>query len=440
MKKLLENMTYKRTVEVTCERRKNMKNFKKWIMGVTAVAGLTVGSQVCRDSVYANQVDIVPPKGALSIVGATYKDGVFYTDAVNVTLSIEALDEVTATENIMMMLSDTAITGTIAVDDEKWEPYAMTKPWTLKNTTSENLIYLYLKDEANNISPNIVLDTASTFTITYAGEGENMPAAKTAQYGMLFNVAIQEPTLEGKYFLGWSETLGGSVQWLSDSVMEAKYIKGDKTLYAVWADVPPTLAAQVEIGDYVNYPVPYDNVYSYNSGYKSSYTGWRVLDIDGDNVTLVSAGTPLQYYHGANSAQSIENLTINLLSGDEYTDGEFVFDNHGFTSNKLTTVFGNEFTESVSSMTKADVDKILGETSVSGTSLVKCGSLLHNNTYYWLATAYNSTHVWNVYGNSGTVRGYNGNISFGVRPKVSLISGIKTSGRNVSGVWELEMP
>ncbi len=417
-----------------------MKNFKKVLIGMAAIVGIATGSQSHGNKVYAAEVDIIPPRGAITIVDATYKDGVFYTDAVNVTLSIEALDEVTATENLQMILSETAITGTIAVDDENWEPYSATKPWTLKNTTSENLIYLYLKDEANNISPNIVLDTASTFTVTYAGEGENMPAAKTAQYGMLFNVAIQEPTLEGKYFLGWSETEGGSVQWLSDSVMEAKYIKGDKTLYAVWAEVPPTLASQVEIGDYVDYPVPYENVYTDNNKYKSTYTGWRVLDIDGDNVTLVSAGTPLTYYHGINPEQSIKNLTVNFLSGDEYTtDSEFVFENHGFRNNKLTNVFGNEFTESVSSMAKADIDKILGETSVGNTSLRKCGSLLDNNTYYYLATVCYSERLWFVDGHYGAVNNRS-NMLLGVRPKVSLVSGIKTSGRNISGAWELEMP
>ena len=59
------------------------------------------------------------------------------------------------------------------------------------------------------------------------------------------------------------------------------------------------LADKVEIGDYVNYPVYYDNVNG------STLKGWRVIskniDLDGNpspgTVNLVSAGVPLTYYY-----------------------------------------------------------------------------------------------------------------------------------------------
>lgn len=405
--------------------KKLKKNLCIILISFLLIQGATFATTVDRE------VDVTPPKGILKVEGATLKDGVYYTSTTEIILNIEVSDDTTKPENIKMLISDTQIKGEIAVDDDNWETYTKTKNWTLKNLSEENIIYLYLKDEANNISPNIIVDTASNYTITYSGEGENFPEPKSAQFGMLFNVSIQEPTLEGKYFLGWSETKGGSVQWLSDGVIEPKYIKGDKTLYAIYADEAPLLASQVEIGDYVDYPVAYENIYTDGSSGKSSYTGWRVLDISGDEVTIVTAGTPLLYYHGNKSTQSVTNLTTNFFSGEQYT-------NSGFNSLNLKEAFDNVFTENVEAMNKNDIDKIVGEVTTSAFELSRYGSLLHNNTQYWLASADNWVYLWYVR-SYGLVFSISNN-SMGVRPKVSLVSNIRTTGRNISGVWKLEMP
>ena len=84
-------------------------------------------------------------------------------------------------------------------------------------------------------------------------------------------------------------------------------------------------------------------------------------------------------------------------------------------------------------MNKEDIDKLVGETTTHGYGLTQYGSLLHNNTYYWLASAYYSNNLWSVYGDYGTVRSNGNNTTMGVRPKVYLVSGIRTRGRNISG-------
>ena len=50
-----------------------------------------------------------------------------------------------------MIISSGKITGELAVNNENWEPYSATKKWKI-DAGKENLIYLYLKDEAGNIS------------------------------------------------------------------------------------------------------------------------------------------------------------------------------------------------------------------------------------------------------------------------------------------------
>ena len=87
--------------------------------------------------------------------------------------------------------------------------------------------------------------------------------------------------------------------------------------------------SQLKIGDYVNnYPVYYDNVATkvnkdtgedYNGGYypDDKYANkWRIISIDEETneVKLVSAGVPLNYYHFNDSSESMTALTTNFFS------------------------------------------------------------------------------------------------------------------------------
>ncbi len=425
-----------------------MKGYTKFLMGGAMLVGICAGGIINTKTTYATgvikdrntDIDIMPPICTFQVEGASFKDGKYYTAQKNVTLTIEAEDNVSAPENMKMIISSEEITGDDIKNESKWEAFSSTKPWVLSALNGgKNTVYLVVKDEAGNISNGVTISTTPEYTVTYSGEGTGIPAPKTTKPGVVFNVAVQEPKLEGKYFLGWSSSSAAdrTVQWLSDGIIEPRYINGDTTLYAVYSDNPPALSTRVEIGDYVNYPVDYRNVASYNNSYKSVYTGWRVLYVDGEQVTLISAGTPILYNHTSSigSATSVTNLTTNFLADDEK------FKEVGFPYLTLATSFNNPFTEKVESVTKADIEKALGATSSLSYNynLRNYGSLFDNGTYYWLATANNSNSLWFVGGNNGALIYIYGSTN-GVRPKVSLKSGIQTAGRNESGAWELIMP
>ena len=65
--------------------------------------------------------DIKPPRGAISVEGATLQDGVYYTTTLTPTLNITASDDVTTTENLKMIVSSTPINADFAKVDGNWE-------------------------------------------------------------------------------------------------------------------------------------------------------------------------------------------------------------------------------------------------------------------------------------------------------------------------------
>ena len=79
-------------------------------------------------------------------------------------------------------------------------------------------------------------------------------------------------------------------------------------------------------------------------------------------------------------------------------------------------------------MNKDDIDKIVGEVTDGGYNIEKYGSLLVNETYYWLATSSDTTVLWRIDGGRNDVYGsgylYSYNISYGIRAKVTLVEGV----------------
>ena len=72
-------------------------------------------------------------------------------------------------------------------------------------------------------------------------------------------------------------------------------------------------------------------------------------------------------------------------------------------------------------MTQSEAQAITGSTSSTSNDLRKTGS------YYWLASASDSHNLWTVT-NGGYVGSSSGSYCFGVRPVVSLKSGIQITG------------
>ena len=171
----------------------------------------------------------------------------------------------------------------------------------------------------------------------------------------------------------------------------------------------------MQIGDYVNYPVYYDNVNG------STLKGWRVIskniDLDGNpspgTVNLVSAGVPLTYYHKNSTSTSVNNLTVKFLETPFTGNDDYTYRKNGFLPNAtLTEIFTNKYTNvsgerlQVRAMKAEDIYGVTGLTEMeSGTTMnlsaVKYNKLLVNGANYWLASAYGSRGVWAVYCGGG---------------------------------------
>ena len=86
-----------------------------------------------------------------------------------------------------------------------------------------------------------------------------------------------------------------------------------------------------------------------------------------------------------------------------------------------------QLTENVESMNKDDIDKIVGKVTAHHYSLTRYGSLLVNETYYWLATESNNTSLWCI-DKGGTIYNYvyssTRNTSWGIRAKGTLVEGV----------------
>lgn len=219
-------------------------------------------------------------------------------------------------------------------------------------------------------------------------------------------------------------------------------------LYAVWTTRGSDLgklSSVVQIGDYVNYPVVYDNMYT-----SVTYNGWRVLSVDSDGtVNLVSAGIPLTYYHVIGEpAESVEALTTNFLT-TQITDSGIGYRKMGFDPYlTLTEVFTNKYTKLaedgvtpvVKAMTKEDIDTVYGTTKTYGEYLTesKYNGLFGIGAGYWLASAYSSDHLWYV-SSSGNLYS-SSDYEYGVRPVVSLKSEVRYNGKNEIGAWNIEVP
>ena len=232
------------------------------------------------------------------------------------------------------------------------------------------------------------------------------------------------------------------------------------------------------VGAYVNYSVDYENVATTGSGTcipKDEFAGkWRILDLGANNsdgtygteenpVRIVSAGVPLSYYHRETSSTSITNLTTGFFSTLINTETKTSYNYYrcGFKNgstaltniNDVKNLFNNNITAKngetpkVQAMTKEDFDKVYdptGETTTTANTYVndaKFDNMLaipckdqSVYSFYYLASAYLSNHLWGVNSNGNTYYFYY--VPYGVRPVVTLVPNISiTKGTN--GAWNL---
>lgn len=422
--------------------------------------------------------DVTPPWGRIAITGATEVSNVNYVDRQQVEVQIYAADDMCKDNEIEYYLSTSEILDTTKITDWKTYSTGLKVNVTLPSTTSLNKIYAVFKDYNGNTSL-IYSGSSLEQTVTYDANASDATMAtglaSKRTYGAPFVVTNQSPKRDGYFFKGWALSASSTTPnfYAGDVIPADMSIGTDSsvTLYAVWTTSTeglPKLADVVKVGDYVNYPVYYDNVNG------STYKGWRVIskdvDIDGNEaigtVNLVSAGVPLTYY-SSSSSTSVDNLAIKLLTTNFHASNSNTYRKTGFNPYQtLTQIFTNKYTATYASdtqvtyptynntvtgtktsgtlkvraMTLEDIKSSSGLTTISnGTSLsgAQYQQLYYVGATYWLASAYNYDNLWCV-SDYGRVNYYSLS-EYGVRPVVSLKSEVKSNGTDMIGAWNIEL-
>lgn len=319
----------------------------------------------------------------------------------------------------------------------------------------------------------------NTYAVTFNLDGGTMSTSEiTVTYHQPYGT-LPTPTKTHYRFDGWYSDSGRTNLITSSSIVNTA---NDHVLYAKWTSL--LLADYVAVGDYVNYPVNYSNVvipvYSCSSSTsctkssttytpKSTYSGWRVLSIEGSGsnkyVRLIPAGIPMTYVLptrqlNINASTAVTNLTTNFFSTPITSTATPVsnynrFRECGFkqsngsavtTIAQLKTVFSNTYTQIkngtpvVKSATKADIDDVWGSVTANATSLTSNNLLAIQSTTsgiyapYYVATANATTYLWNVYTTGAIV--YTDKVH-GIRPVVSLTSAVETTGQT-NNVWQIQ--
>lgn len=190
--------------------------------------------------------------------------------------------------------------------------------------------------------------------------------------------------------------------------------------------------------------VPCDEEYDYakekngNSNEKT-ITGWRVFDITDDEIILISAGCPEDYYHpeegrSAYISQYIltgevnENINAEWLelgtkykkrTWKEYVNSEYyATDATVLTKTKLDEWYSKYISEDAD-IWKNDIMQKIYDTNYE--------NLIDNYAYYWLATPYNSSNIYGFFPKPraiGNSTNKYGNV-FGIRVLVHLPVDIK---------------
>ena len=83
-----------------------------------------------------------------------------------------------------------------------------------------------------------------------------------------------------------------------------------------------------------------------------------------------------------------------------------------------------QLTENVESMNKDDIDKIVGEVTTNRYVLTDYGSILDNETIYWIASKLNDGILW-FFDGSREFISYDSNNTYGIRAKVTLVEGVR---------------
>ena len=202
------------------------------------------------------------------------------------------------------------------------------------------------------------------------------------------------------------------------------------------------LKGNVKVGDYVEYPIEYIDVYS-----KKQYTtinGWRVID-DGvmqgtsGQVRLISSGIPAKWFYDCGQYESSKNAVDDLINNFENLelldsiDGSFIKGN-AFNietiAEKVTTISLNDLNNIYNKIhnTNRDINDI--------SEIETTDELFYytEKSYYWLATN-SMENDKEIYFVAGEKIRHDFDVRNGIRPVICLKDGL--SAIVESGVWKI---
>ena len=397
-------------------------------------------------------IDIIPPKGVISIINGTMQNGTITVKSTEIKIGVTATDNVSKADQIKIYVVLDQVPDTEKIPDSSWENYTdgYTKILTASSGAKNAIVYVVLKDAMGNTN-TIFKGTNTSYKLKYdANGGTNAPAEETAYFGMPYKVTLKKPNYEGKYFLGWSTNKNANVaSYLQNDTIPANIFAGTSsavTLYAIWTDSIeklPLLTDRAKVGDYINYPVSYENKgFQYYTN-NSKLTGWRVISKDVDingtasegTINIITAGIPLAENYSIGGKDFLFN---------DFTNG-MMYKACGFINNNLSSIFKNKYTvmnnnkPALRSVNLTDIESVTGISGIAlNTSLAdeKYNSLLNVGSLYELATKYNSTSLYNVT-KAGVLS--KGEAKAGVRPVVELKNVVRTDGIDETGAWDIKI-
>lgn len=173
----------------------------------------------------------------------------------------------------------------------------------------------------------------------------------------------------------------------------------------------------------------------------SSLSGWRILSKRDGKVTLISAGTPLCYYHGGmdNAYTSEQYLKGNLDWATKYVSKNAASEMTGLSFDE----FKNDFALSTSVFGKKDLlnfcedtGKCEGTGNMEGNvANISDSDLFQIGAPYYLASSKDMANLWSI-GADGIITTAT-DCAEGIRILVTLNSNINTLSKDENGAWVL---
>lgn len=212
--------------------------------------------------------------------------------------------------------------------------------------------------------------------------------------------------------------VGKSASELTSDNAKVKMQIGDYVDYTAgkWSNTVTTPAQQGQFGGYVADSNKEQNVQEKNSEDRPFYSGWRIWNINGNTVTLISAGCPEKYYHELGKAVASETILTNTRNwNNDYVDSN----KHGISARVLTKT-------DVDAWYKANINSSITDTNnIQWPALNEENKkivLLDNNNNYYLASSFNSNALWGESSSNHMTMSTEGNIAMGIRVIVTLDS------------------